>query len=98
VLDAREPLPVGADRAGFRVHTDQPDVPDERHAGVAHQTASELDQPGADRRPEGGQGRTDPGAAVRHTLHPHTVPAQAQDHRGNGLSDIFRDTGVDPGE
>jgi len=39
VLDAREPLPVGADRAGFRIHTDQPNVPDERHAGAAHQTA-----------------------------------------------------------
>lgn len=36
VLDAREPLPVGADRAGFRVHTDQLTVPDERHASVAH--------------------------------------------------------------
>lgn len=98
MLDAREPLPVGSDRTGFRIHSDQSTVPDERHAGAAHQTASELDKPGTDWRPEGGQGRIDPGAPFRHTLHPHSVPAKAQDHRGNGLSDIFRNTGVDPGE
>lgn len=96
MLDAREPLPMGADRTGVRVHTDQPAVPDERHAGAAHQTAPELDESRADRRPEGRPGRAHTGTAVRHTLHTHTVPAQAQDHRGNRLSDILGDLGVDP--
>lgn len=75
MLDAREPLPVGAGRAGVRVHTDQLAVPDERHAGAADQTAPELGQPRADRRPESGSGRTHSGTVVRHPLHTHTVPA-----------------------
>lgn len=98
MLDAREPQPVGADRAGVRVHTDEPVVPDERHASAADQTAPELDQPRADRRPESGQGRADTGSPVRHTLHSHPVPSQAQDRRRNGLSDILRDSGVHPSE
>jgi len=89
---------MGADRAGLRVHTDEPAVPDERHAGAADQTAPELDQPRADRRPESGQGRADTGPSVRHTLHSHPVPSQAQDRRRNSLSDILRDFGVHPSE
>lgn len=77
MLDAREPLPVGADRTGVRVHTDQSTVPDERHAGTAHQTAPELDKSRADRCPKSRQGRANIGAAVWHTLHPHPVPPQA---------------------
>lgn len=98
VLDAREPQPVGADCAGVRVHTDQPVVPDERHASAAHQTAPELREPRAHRRPESGKGRADPSPFVRHTLHTHPVPASAQDDRGNSLSDILGDTGVHPSE
>lgn len=89
---------MGVDHSGFRVHTDQPVVPDERHASVADQTAPELNQPSADRRPESRPGRSDPGAAIRHPLHPHPVPSDAQDDRGNGLSDILGDPGVDPSE
>jgi len=51
VLDAREPLPVGADCTGFRLHIDKLTVPDERHAGAADQIAPKLDKPGANRRP-----------------------------------------------
>lgn len=89
---------MGVDHAGIRVHTDQPVVPDERHASAADQTAPELDQPRSDRRPQSGPGRADPGAAVRHPLHPHPVPSDAQDHRGNGLSDILGCARVDPSE
>lgn len=98
MLDAREPLPVGADGAGVRLHHDQSAVSDERHASAAHQTAPELDQPGSDRRAESRQGRADTDAVVRHTLHTHTVPSHAQDHRRTGLSDILRRAGVHPSE
>lgn len=89
---------MGADRAGIRVDTDQPVVPDERDASAAHQTAPELHQPRAHRRPQGGQGRADPGSSVRHTLHTHPVPSRAQDDRGNCVSDILGDPGVDTSE
>lgn len=98
MLDAREPQPVGVDHAGLRVHTDQPVVPDERHASAADQTAPELDQPGAHRRAQSGPGRAHPGPVVRHPLHPHPVPSRAQDHRGNGLPDILGGARVDPSE
>lgn len=75
MLDAREPLPVGAGRAGVRFHTDQLAVPNERHASAADQTSPELGQPRADRSPEGGSGCAHSGAAVWHPLHTHTVPA-----------------------
>lgn len=96
MLDARELLPVGADHSGVCVHTDQPVIPDERHASAAHQTTPELDESGADWRPKSRQGRTDIGTTVRYTLHTHTVPSQTQDDRGNSLSDILGDLGVDP--
>lgn len=98
MLDARESLPVGVDRTGFRLNTDQLTVPDERHASAANQTAPKLDKPGSNRRPQGCQGSFDPGAFVWHTLHSHTVSSQAQDHRRNNLSNIFRNTCIDPGE
>lgn len=98
MLVAREPQPVGVDRAGFRVHIDQPVVPDERHAGAPYQTTPELHEPRAHRRPESRSGGPDTRTAVRHTLHTHPIPSQAQDRRGNRLSDILGDPGFDSGK
>lgn len=94
MLDARESLPVGVDRTGFRIDTDQPVVPDERHASTFDQTAPKLDESRPDRRSKSRQSCPHSGATVRYTLHSHPLSSEAQDHCGNSLPDILRCLGV----
>lgn len=98
MLDAREPQPMGFNHSCFRFHTDQPVIPDERHASAAYQTPSEFDKSRADRCSESRESSIDLGTTVRHPLYPNPLPSQTQDHRGNGLSDIFGHFSIDPSE
>lgn len=89
---------MGIDHTGFRVHTDQFIISNERHESAAHQTPPEFNESRTDWRSESCESSADLGATVRYTLHPHPVPSQAQDHRGNSLSDIFGHSGVHTSE